>query len=193
LFYPRLDLFFLVDQLAPSLAVTVGPVRTHLPYHLADRLLGELCLAPRAIDSELDRGGDVAPDGFAINPDPSGDGAVALTSHPAPKRFFDLYHRYLPERHGACFVCAWKALSTLSSTPGSECSRWSHNWQRRVPCRWQMTVPPRRSRRADRVRRATALRPRCGCQEPVPSQVASGARARGRSRSQVAVAPPVVP
>jgi hypothetical protein len=45
-FHPRLDLFFLVDQLVPCLAMTIAPVRTHLLDHLADQLLGELCVAP---------------------------------------------------------------------------------------------------------------------------------------------------
>ena len=100
-FTQSLIALLLAQQRPPGLAVAVGAVRADPLDHLADQLVGELLLAAGALDPELHGGGDVAPGRLAVDADPVGDGALALTLQPAPQRLFDLDHRYLPERHGA--------------------------------------------------------------------------------------------
>ncbi len=128
--HPRLDLLLLGEQRPPRLAVAVGAVRADPLDHLADQLVGELLLPAGAVDPELDGGGDVAPGRLAVDADPLGDGALALTPQPAPERLSDLDHRDLPERHGASSASASEAQPNVSSAGVGGPSGWSHNWQR---------------------------------------------------------------
>src|SRR6202034_3415306 len=101
IFQPALNALFFVQERAPCLAVTVGAVRADPLDHLADQLVAQLLLAAGALNAELHGGRGVAPDRLSIDSDPVGDGTLALAAQPAPERFFDLDHRYLPKRHGA--------------------------------------------------------------------------------------------
>jgi len=53
LFHPGLDVLFFREEPPPRLAVAIGPVRAHFLGHLADQLVGELGLAPGAVEPEL--------------------------------------------------------------------------------------------------------------------------------------------
>jgi hypothetical protein len=76
---------------------------------LADYLVSELAVTSFTDDPETKSSDDVTPNRLAVDPSSSGDRAVALTSHPAPQRFSNLDHRYLPERHRASSASASKA------------------------------------------------------------------------------------
>jgi hypothetical protein len=128
--HPSNDLCLLGEQRSPRLAVTVGAVRADPLHYLADQLVGELFLTARTVDPELDSGSDVAPCRLAVDPDPLGNRALALTPQPAPERLSYLNHGYLPECHGASSASASEAQPNVSSAGIGGSSGWSHNWQR---------------------------------------------------------------
>ncbi len=76
---PRFDAFFFGQQRPPRFAVTVDTVRAYLLEHLADQFVAELLFPAGAVDPEIDGGSDVAPCRLAVDADPMGDGALALT------------------------------------------------------------------------------------------------------------------
>jgi hypothetical protein len=128
--HPGGDLCLFGEQCPPCRAVTVGAVRADPLHHLADQLVGELFLTAGAVDPELDSGCDVAPCRLAVDPDPLGNRAFALTPQPAPERLSYLNHGYLPECHGVSSASASEAQPNVSSAGMGGSSGWSHNWQR---------------------------------------------------------------
>jgi hypothetical protein len=81
-----LDALFLGEQYLPGLAVAVRPKRANPVHQLGDQLIGELTLVTVAVEPGLDRGGDVAPDGIAVDAASVCDRALAVAFQPAPQR-----------------------------------------------------------------------------------------------------------
>jgi hypothetical protein len=100
LLHPGGDLLLLGNEPVPRLAVAVGSVRTEPLDELTDQFVGALFLTAGPCEPERHTCRDVAADCLAIDADPLGDRAFALTLQPAPEHVFDLDHRYLPECHG---------------------------------------------------------------------------------------------